>query len=253
MFDIYVICLEKTKDNRCLPTIRSLENDKYKIILFKAITPDDFNLHSNLIHPYVQTNIINGKRSHTDFIGSTGEIGCALSHIELWKKCVAMNRPIIISEDDNILPKSKVDLMLKGLEHIPKDADIFYLRHMSIHMDREKVKDNPNNIYKLNYFYGTQMYYITPQCCKKLLKNVFPLTFQIDIYMTNCIKPYNLKVYATSDAPISHYTYAKDFLESTLSRNLYKIDYIRLIIHQGITLLIIIILIIVIVYLLCKK
>jgi len=51
MFDIYVICLEKTKDNRCLPTIRSLENDKYKIIPFKAITPDDFNFTLKLNTP----------------------------------------------------------------------------------------------------------------------------------------------------------------------------------------------------------
>ena len=68
MLDIYLISLEKKKETRCLPTMRSLENDKYKLIPFKAITPDDFDLHSNLIHPYVQTNVMNGRRSHTDFI-----------------------------------------------------------------------------------------------------------------------------------------------------------------------------------------
>jgi len=33
---------------------------------------------------------------------TNGEVGCILSHIKLWKKCVELNEPILILEDDVI-------------------------------------------------------------------------------------------------------------------------------------------------------
>ena len=35
-----------------------------------------------------------------DHMSNTGEIGCYLSHVELWKKCVELNKAIAVIEDD---------------------------------------------------------------------------------------------------------------------------------------------------------
>lgn len=32
-----------------------------------------------------------------------GEVGCFLSHFELWKKCIEINEPIVVLEDDAIV------------------------------------------------------------------------------------------------------------------------------------------------------
>ena len=62
-----------------------------------------------------------------DHISNTGEIGCYLSHVELWKKCVELNEPIAVIEDDMKFTEKIRKAVKKSLTNIPKDAGFCFL------------------------------------------------------------------------------------------------------------------------------
>ena len=224
MIDIYVICLDKMKKTRGIPTLKTLNHlnhKKYNIIPFKAITPEDFNINSDIIHPAIKTNIKDNHTIHSDLLYKNNHVACALSHIELWKKCVITNKPIIISEDDNILSRKKINKIMSHLDNIPEDTDIFCLRNMAFGV---KYYSKKRYINKLKHFNGLQLYYITPKCCKKLLKHVFPLIYHVDSYISHCIPSMNLNVYSSKDSHIPQLIYIKDFMKSTLSHDVLNSD-----------------------------
>ena len=59
---------------------------------------------------------------------SAGEIGCALSHLHIWKN---MSSPLLVFEDDIILTNNFEKRLEKALSSLPEDWDIFYLGYMN--------------------------------------------------------------------------------------------------------------------------
>ena len=58
-------------------------------------------------HQWLLNNGFDTDKNWIDPINNThithGEVGCYLSHYYLWAKCIALNEPIIILEDDAVL------------------------------------------------------------------------------------------------------------------------------------------------------
>jgi GR25 family glycosyltransferase involved in LPS biosynthesis len=225
--NFYVICLEKKKKERCKKTLNCLENNNYfNVEIFKAITPDDYNHNSKNINLIVKNNIQNKNRIHINLLGSKGEIGCALSHISLWRECIRKNEPIIIAEDDLIIDRESLGKIYKFIkEKVPNDTDILLIRPFPFpFIKKKKIGDS---LYKVNKFCGFQLYYITPKCAIKLLKNVFPLFYQIDLYVSSCIQSLNLNCYYTNISPMKYHKFILDNFNSQLSHNILEMDNIR--------------------------
>ena len=201
--DIFVISLETSKNRK---EIFDNYNSRYiNYSYFNAINGKTLNIDT------LDENILKkGSQNYTN-----GAIGCALSHLALWDKCILLNKPIIIMEDDAIVSKDfnkHINNLMNNL--VPKNWDIIQLNY---NMDSvlsynntiyetttcmfNKTKVNEKNISdfvhskinttiaKLQYCFGTSAYIINPNGAKKLKDCCFPLDNRIiNIPLLNNIK-----------------------------------------------------------------
>ena len=97
----YIINLKKYKNkyDLCLERLNKLKLQLYRFDALSIKNENESNI-KKITYPSVQYTIKNGRTGHNN-IGSTGAIGCYLSHIALWKKLVESNDNMyIIFEDD---------------------------------------------------------------------------------------------------------------------------------------------------------
>lgn len=117
-----------------------------------------------------------------------GEQGCFYSHYRLWQKCVDINEPIIIWEDDIVLRRPFVpvewqDVLIVALGHPGKTEKY---RH---------YLDNPEGEYYAADYYQSSMpgccgYAIKPHAAKKLLDTYSKTYLAAD----NAINCYHVKM-----------------------------------------------------------
>jgi len=53
-----------------------------------------------------------------------GAVGCALSHVNLWRRCIDENRPLTIIEDDAVLRRDFADLSAAIIGRLPAGWDL---------------------------------------------------------------------------------------------------------------------------------
>ena len=99
---------------------------------------------------------------------SPGEQGCFYSHYRLWQKCVELNEPIAIWEDDIVLVRPYVPVEWK-------DILILALGHPGKTEKYRHYLDNPTGEYIAADYYQSSMpgccgYAIKPDAAKKLLE-----------------------------------------------------------------------------------
>ena len=116
---------------------------------------------------------------------SGGELGCFASHFLLWQRCVELNEPIVVMEDDIIIRDSFPEALKIALENI---ATLPYLRFSGIHLKRRPYK----KIRSLGSFdlvdhikgpAGTQSYMLSPSAAKTFLQNADVWFLAVDDYM----------------------------------------------------------------------
>ena len=136
---------------------------------------------------------------HADLDYTPGASGCALSHIALWKRAVASNKPLTICEDDAHFNKEfprfageaiakladKFDLILWGwnfdsvlvfdLWGISSCAAIFDASQMLTAIERFKTIPFTPTLYALQRAYGLVCYTVTPRGAATLLARALPL------------------------------------------------------------------------------
>jgi GR25 family glycosyltransferase involved in LPS biosynthesis len=123
--------------------------------------------------------------SYFDDIRSYGEIGCYLSHTEIWKEIVKNNYTNCIIFEDDVIPNINYETILKYLEDVPEDYDIAYLGWWS----RNNINLNKRNEYwsysndKENIL-GLYSYIISNKGVKKLLSKTFPIDVQLDTFVS---------------------------------------------------------------------
>ncbi|MDH3000857.1 hypothetical protein A1D23_10355 [Chelonobacter oris] len=125
-----------------------------------------------------------------------GEIGCALSHIRIYKYILEHNIDVaLILEDDVFFEKD----LLNALEQInlyPEDWNLVLLGHYSTHINgreiespvsyRRRFKLNTGSLYKLmGYGYGTHGYLINQIGAKKLVNATRIIYKPIDHYTSD--------------------------------------------------------------------
>jgi hypothetical protein len=200
-FKAFVICLDKTRARRCDPSLKQLQNHPFISDLYEsqATTPDDFD-NEDYAHPHA-LGVAKGKRRPKLIKNTTNKIHTAvvLSHIKLWKKCVELNEPIIICEDD-IEPAAVKNL--SDLRNRPADADLFIAR-CNCHIMCRTESTAAKNIVRFTKFAGAQCYWLTPHAARTFLKQVVPINMHADFWMSDCVTGYGLNAYGSSNATMS--------------------------------------------------
>jgi glycosyl transferase family 25 len=111
---------------------------------------------------------------------STGEIGCALSHIKIYEKMVFEEIPnALIMEDDVFIIDRKINEVIKNLEKIyPADIPvIILLGHIKKYISNKNdmIIDEKYSLYDSYRGSGAFGYFITKSAAKILIENIFPV------------------------------------------------------------------------------
>jgi GR25 family glycosyltransferase involved in LPS biosynthesis len=196
-FDCYIINLKKNIDR--LEDITTIYNSSDlsppQFIRIEAVNGREID-----IRPYVSDRVYNGileidktgARLHHSQI-TRGAVGCYLSHLEIYKRFDASNKPYaLIIEDDASFNKDIYNEGIRNImQNIPSDWDIILLGKI----DRDVV--DHKTYLEMREFWGTHGYLINKSGVQKMLKyGNIPIDDQIDAVMGRLAREGFLKIYA---------------------------------------------------------
>ena len=207
----FVISLQRRLDRKKL--FAQTNNIRYEV--FDAI--DGFEIdHTELLSLGFDTN-----KDWIDPINEThitnGEVGCYLSHYNMWIKCIEINEPIIILEDDAILSDRFSTEEVKDI--FEKGYNFLYLGYREMG-ESSKIDDN---FVVPDYPYWTVGYALTPEAAQILIenrKNIIPVDEYLPIrmkdlnpiaYRENVVDPVSRSITGTDVDPTDRYSYFLDF------------------------------------------
>ncbi len=136
---------------------------------------------------------INSKLPHCTNL-TRAEIGCFASHYFLWQKCVTLNSPIVVLEDDLIIDKSFPHYLVHASNYIDKCR---YIKLYGLKQERKisSVKTISEQI-KLGYYQkgpsGAQGYIISANGAHAFLSGIRKINIPVDDYMYLYQIHYNL-------------------------------------------------------------
>jgi glycosyl transferase, family 25 len=135
------------------------------------------------LHPYLKNYdekrfIVNRRRK-----AAPGELGCYVSHLLAWEKCVELNEPIVVVEDDFEMT-GEFEAGLAYLEKLADKLAFVRLEPLEKQFFLTSRKDADFTLVKqLNVGMCTTGYLVTPQGAKKLLENGMRIEMPIDLYL----------------------------------------------------------------------
>lgn len=179
MTDIFVINLK-----------RSIERKKHMIEQFEAINIE-----------YQIFPAIDGRESENSVLEkyddalsqayrckslTKGQLGCYASHYLLWEKCVELDKPIIVIEDDAVIDKKGFSEFYNSTSEL--DSQYEFIRLFSHRRRKAKIKiiEKINNfsIYRASKGHMcTTGYFLTPSGAKKFIQHSDKWYMAVDIYM----------------------------------------------------------------------
>lgn len=181
--DIFIINLSASKDRKkhmqdnifkFQSTLTKKQKTSFEFHFFKAI--DKYSVKSlelyNSYSPFL-AKIWRGKDLNES------EKACFGSHYKLWEKCIKINKPIVILEDD-------VDFMpyfRKGVQDCFSSPYNFVKIAMSSFNNCTLISDN--FAYAPKLLLGSTGYYVTPQGAKNFIKGANKLYLPLDDYIGN--------------------------------------------------------------------
>ena len=179
----FVICLERKTKERCDVNFEGIKKLFPRVKRFSAVDSKDLDIDDPRIHPLAKGKIMIKHDFDHDDISSLGAVGCYLSHAALLKKCIELNHPIMVAEDDTYFSDKIINEIRRTFKTIPKDADFVAILYNNLLSGFENCKKIWCKISKPREIRGTQLYYVTPKAAKVLLKHAFPLVTQIDAHI----------------------------------------------------------------------
>jgi len=193
----YIICLSKISASATTATNLQKQLLDYgeDVELFEGTYGTDavklMQSEGRTLHPYG----IKGPMTDTSIdskalakISTPGVKGCFYSHYNLWKKCIELNQPIIIWEDDIVLSKkfhnvSWEDVLIVALGH-PAKSDK-YMHYLTDSTGTPRAEP-----YHQSSMPGCCGYAIKPSAAKKLVE-VYSNTY---LPADNAINQHHVKI-----------------------------------------------------------
>ena len=136
-----------------------------------------------------------------------GEVGCFLSHWEIWKKCVEMNEPVMVLEDDARITDR---FSMEEIEQYLQTYSFLYLgwKEMKTSVPIDGVVVEPV------YPYWTLAYVITPESAKILMnESIATSIIPVDEYLPTMMDKLNVAGYEQNVfEPVSRNEFGSDVL-----------------------------------------
>ena len=159
----YVVCLTDIPDSlagaeRCINSAKRYGEDK-GMEIFPGIRKEEslaFFLERGLT--------FTSTPRHEELFDISAEMGCFASHYLLWEKCVELDEPIMILEDDVEFCAPVLPLRFKEIVHLGKPYSQWNAEIMVTMSDKYQEVYNP-----FNHLLGTYAYGITPVAARKLI------------------------------------------------------------------------------------
>lgn len=124
-------------------------------------------------------------RATHEELGSTGAIGCYLSHYKVWAQILKSGTPSLVVEDDAVFKHTNYFLGLNQNVAL-QNYDFTLLGCVLRDVSRNGLKKG--QIYPLKgKFFCTDFYFLTPAGARKLLETALPIKWQVDSYMSMLI------------------------------------------------------------------
>ena len=157
----------------------NLENDLFFILNFLKKFNDLIKLKKISINEFSE---VNEKNIHIQ----EGPLGCYCSHLRamIYGYMNFDDYVLIVEDDISITNTQKIKDYLK---EIPDDWDIVF---MNSALKNEKC-DKPFYKFK-NDFHSAHFYIINKKCMPKIFENMYPITDQIDVLISNCKDKLNI-------------------------------------------------------------
>ena len=156
------------------------------------------------ISVFTKRNIIEKTRRSHEELDSIGGVGCALSHISLWKKLIeSTDEYMLIMEDDASVPTDFVErantiLAASAVLQNPDAWDVWMLggawKAEESDIANYKMNSHLEPVMPLGKFYLIHAYIINRRAASAFLANCFPIQAHIDHYMSMCARFNRLKV-----------------------------------------------------------
>ena len=181
----FVICLEKKADERCNVNMKGILSVFPKAQRTRAVDASTLRVDDSRISCYARYYIQTKKESDWMHLGNINAIGCYLSHIELWRRCVQLNEPIVIIEDDIHLTSQKSDQIREAVTSIPSDCDFAGIMHSNLfpHTNSKQCDGKWCDCSSHHIYMGLMMYCVTPRGARILLRDALPVVVHIDSYI----------------------------------------------------------------------
>lgn len=117
---------------------------------------------------------------------SGGQLGCFASHYLIWQTVAAVNKPVVVLEDDARIDMARFQQFLQEIPHAKGSYECIRLFRNKSRRQRaysvEKLGDA--NICKFTKGHmSTTGYYLTPSGAKKLLEHAEEWLLPVDLYM----------------------------------------------------------------------
>jgi glycosyl transferase family 25 len=199
---IFLINMEERKDRLDFFTNKYNASDcKDKLILERipAIIGKNIDWKNGILTKVgmddLEYTMQKGKRRNHSSL-SLGAVGCYLSHLEMMKKVVALNKPAIVCEDDIIFPPDFLEKVHDALRNVPYSPKAIIFFHIFCNGWELKCIPIHGNVLKVEQFWSTACYYITPESAKIFLEKGTPIEMQIDASMSLLAQKEQLNLYA---------------------------------------------------------
>ncbi|BEG57722.1 hypothetical protein NHP21005_14100 [Helicobacter sp. NHP21005] len=150
---------------------------------------------------------------------SLGELGCFASHYSLWQRCIELQEPLCVLEDDIALESH----FFEAIDHIAKHIHgLHWVRLM--HLFTDQISSTPTSTPQISiipysypsYGSGTQGYVLDPTAAKAFIKAsqhwVMPVDFVLENTYLHGIKNHVFEPFAISE-------HIQNTLEGNISRD----------------------------------
>lgn len=207
---IYIVSLKRSQD-RHEALKKRLNGLDYE--LFWGVDGREENvgdLERKGLYNHKQYNLNRLSRGENPRVLNMGRVGCALSHVNIYKNIIEKKYgKVLILEDDIIVYDSRIETFKKGISELPKDWELLYLGHNGSNNSYSMTARTKYAIYKLlnlcgfhkynpetyrnlyprvyskylersGHHWGTHSYAVTQDGAKKILKYQQPVTREAD-------------------------------------------------------------------------
>ena len=114
-----------------------------------------------------------------------GGLGCALSHIEIWKIIIALQlEKAMVVEDDTEFAPDFLRRFSCVVREFPVDWELVFLSGLDVQHQCPQLLVSPHLSHVPQLYRTTNLYLITHKGAKELLKYCCPMHFQLDTQMT---------------------------------------------------------------------